>query len=207
MSAPEHIDLAGQNVSRETQERLQVFADLVEKWNPRINLVSRNSLVHLWGRHIIDSIQIFQCTPPAAHWLDLGSGGGFPGVVVAILAADAAPEMDVTLVESDQRKAAFLRTAIRETGVRGRVRAERIETLDPQNATILSARALADLTGLLGFCERHLDSNGTALFPKGVTWKEEVAEARKNWSFDMEKVDSKTMDGSVILKISGVSRA
>lgn len=206
MITPDHIDLAGQNVSRETQDRLQIFADLVEKWTPRINLVSRNSLVHLWDRHIIDSIQVFQCAPPATHWLDLGSGGGFPGLVVAILAADAAAEMEVSLVESDQRKATFLRTALRETGVPGRVHAERIEALTPQNATVLSARALADLDGLLGFCDRHLDSDGTALFPKGVTWKEEVAEARKNWSFDMEKVDSKTMDGSVILKIRGVSR-
>jgi 16S rRNA (guanine527-N7)-methyltransferase len=206
MMSLEAVDLKKIDVSRETLVRLQALAALIEKWNPKINLVSKNSLVHLWERHIIDSIQVFRCAQKVDRWMDIGSGGGFPGLVVGILARESNPGMDLILVESDQRKATFLRTAIRETGITGRVLAERIENLQPQNAAILSARALSDLSSLLGFCERHLRQDGTALFPKGVTWKEEVGRARKTWSFDVDVVDSKTAEGSVILKIKGVER-
>ncbi|MDU9006058.1 16S rRNA (guanine(527)-N(7))-methyltransferase RsmG [Sedimentitalea todarodis] len=194
------------NVSRETLDRLNCFEALVQKWNPRINLVSRKSLDDLWPRHIIDSIQVFRSTDKAGHWVDLGSGGGFPGIVIAILAAEERPEVGVTLVESDQRKCAFLRTAIRETGVKCRVLAKRIELVEPQNADVLSARALTNLPGLLEFAERHLSTDGLALFPKGVTWQKEVAEARRAWRFNVESVDSSTEAGAVILKVKGISR-
>lgn len=194
------------DVSRETLERLEIFAGLVEKWTSRINLVSRNSLAALWDRHIRDSLQVFDCAPEGRIWVDMGSGGGFPGLVVAILAAEKRPDMQVTLIESDQRKATFLRTAIRETGIPGRVLSDRIENVPPQAADILSARALADLTTLLGFMEPHLAPGGTALFPKGVTWEKEVDAARQQWRFDVEPVKSITEDRAVILKIKGAQR-
>ncbi|HBS48591.1 MAG TPA: 16S rRNA (guanine(527)-N(7))-methyltransferase RsmG [Rhodobacteraceae bacterium] len=204
MIKPSATDL---DVSRETFERLSKFADLVRKWSPKINLVSRGSMEHLWERHIRDSIQVIRQATPAQSWLDLGSGGGFPGLIAAIVAADEQPEQVVTLVESDQRKAIFLRTAARETGVNCTVLAQRIEQVPPRNADILSARALADLRSLLGHAERHLSPSGLALFPKGASWKKELDEARLQWRFDAEAITSKIEPTAVILKIKGVQRA
>ncbi|MCE8552805.1 16S rRNA (guanine(527)-N(7))-methyltransferase RsmG [Ruegeria pomeroyi] len=194
------------NVSRETFDRLSIFAELVKKWNPRINLVSKRSLDDLWTRHIIDSIQVFRNAPVGGLWVDLGSGGGFPGMICAILGAEEMPDTRFICVESDQRKSAFLRSAARECGVNCQVIAQRIEVLDPLNADILSARALTDLTGLLGFAERHLKSGGTALFPKGANWKKEMQEAAKQWNFSYDAVTSLTEPQAVLLKITGVTR-
>ncbi|MCE8518602.1 16S rRNA (guanine(527)-N(7))-methyltransferase RsmG [Ruegeria pomeroyi] len=194
------------NVSRETFDRLSIFAELVKKWNPRINLVSKRSLDDLWTRHIIDSIQVFRNAPVGGLWVDLGSGGGFPGMICAILGAEEMPDTRFICVESDQRKSAFLRSAARECGVNCQVISQRIEVLDPLNADILSARALTDLTGLLGFAERHLKSGGTALFPKGANWKKEMQEAAKQWNFSYDAVTSLTEPQAVLLKITGVTR-
>lgn len=199
--------MAPLDVSRETLARLDLFAALLEKWNPRINLVSRNSLADLWTRHIADSVQVFRCVTPQGHWVDLGSGGGFPGIIIAILAQEAVPDLRVTLIESDQRKSAFLRTAARETGAKCQVISRRIEAVEPQQADILSARALADLDTLLGFAERHLKPGGVALFPKGVTWEKECAAARQRWNFQAQPITSRTDPDAVILRIEGVSRA
>lgn len=198
---------AALNVSRETFERLEHLADLLRKWNPRINLVSKASLATLWDRHIMDSVQVFEAVEQGfAHWLDIGSGGGFPGLVVAILAKEKSPLSRITMVESDQRKCVFLRTVLRETGTEATVLAKRIESMPPQQVDVLTARALADLPTLLSFADRHLSAEGTALFPKGVTWKKELKEAQKSWSFDHEAIMSKTEPEAVILKIKGLSR-
>lgn len=195
------------DVSRETSERLALYAALLEKWNPAINLVSRASLTHLWTRHFLDSAQVFDLRPTdRGHWADLGAGGGFPGLVLVILAAEAAPELRFTLVESDQRKATFLRTVLRETGLTADVQAERIESLAPLNADVLSARALAPLSILLGFAERHLRPGGHALFPKGATHAQEIDDALAHWRFDVQKFPSRTEADSVILKIGGIAR-
>ncbi|MEP0155178.1 16S rRNA (guanine(527)-N(7))-methyltransferase RsmG [Pseudophaeobacter sp.] len=196
------------NVSRETIERLEKFEEVLLKWNPRINLVSKSSLTDLWQRHIVDSVQVFTCVEDAGEsWLDIGSGGGFPGIVVAIMAAERSLKTKVTLIESDQRKSAFLRTAARECGVSISVLTERIEQTVPQNADILSARAVADLDALLEFSQRHLAVGGTAVFPKGVNWKKEVDKAAQRWRFDVEPITSLTETEAVILKIKGVARA
>ncbi len=194
------------DVSRETLERLDLYAHTLQKWNPKINLVSRKSLDDLWSRHILDSLQVFETVQPGKTWLDIGSGGGLPGVIVAILAAEHAPDLAVTLLESDQRKCAFLRNVARECGVAISVLCERIEKAEPQNVGILSARALADLSILLGFCERHLAPTGTAVFPKGANWKKEVDNARSQWRFDCEEITSLTEAEAVILRINGVER-
>lgn len=199
-------DAASLNVSRETYDRLVMFADLVRKWNPRINLVSKRSLDELWVRHIVDSIQVFRNAPRGAIWADFGSGGGFPGMVCAILGAEEMPETRFICVESDQRKSVFLRNAARECGVTCQVISERIEMLESLNADIVSARALTDLTGLLGFAERHLKAGGTALFPKGINWKKELQDAAKQWKFSHEAVTSLTEPQAVLLKITGVTR-
>jgi 16S rRNA (guanine527-N7)-methyltransferase len=198
--------LAGLNVSRETFERLELFAELLIKWNSRINLVSRSSLAELWTRHIIDSVQVFNCAGPTALWADLGSGGGFPGLVVAILAKEQHVDCKVVLIESDQRKAAFLRTVTREVGLDCQTISQRIEVAPPQNANIVSARALAELSVLLQYSERHLAKGGIALFPKGVTWQKELTSAQLQWRFDVDVIESQTMSGAAILKIEGATR-
>ena len=194
------------DVSRETSARLERYVALLRKWNPAINLVSRATLEDAWNRHIVDSAQVFDLLPGgAAHRADLGSGGGFPGMVVAILAAEKAPDLRVTLVESDARKAAFLAAVARETGVAARIEAARIESLQPLAADVLSARALAPLPQLLGFAARHLAPGGTAIFPKGAAHEAEIAEALASWRFDLHKHPSKTDPNAVLLEIRGVS--
>lgn len=205
MTAPQDI-MRQFNVSRETFDRLSTYERLMAKWNPRINLVSRNSLPDFWTRHIADSLQVFDCRPEGAHWVDIGSGGGLPGLVAVIAARDAAPQMRFTLVESDQRKCAFLRTVLRETGCQATVLSQRVEDLAPMATDILSARALADLDQLLSFATPHLIGSGTALFPKGVSWKKEVDNARKQWNFDLDTITSLTEPNAVILKIRGIAR-
>ncbi|AHD11291.1 16S rRNA (guanine(527)-N(7))-methyltransferase RsmG [Phaeobacter gallaeciensis] len=193
-------------VSRETYERLKHYETLVKKWSPKINLIAKSTLSDIWDRHIVDSIQICEEVVFPQTWLDIGSGGGFPGVVVAILAAERAPDCAITLIESDQRKCAFLRTAIRECGAKATVMSKRIEQVPPMAADMISARALADLTTLLGFAERHLKPEGTALFSKGIQWKKEVDNARSQWQFDLKSTSSWTEPEAVILEIRGVTR-
>lgn len=193
-------------VSRETFSRLELYAALLVKWNPKINLVAKSTIEGLWARHIHDSVQFFDLIDENSQkWVDIGSGGGFPGIVLAIMAADLAQKPEVILVESDQRKAVFLRTVLRETGVSAKVLTSRIEETPALNADILTARALADLKTLLNFTNCHLSKNGTAIFAKGVNWKKELAEARKTWCFDCEVVKSKTDKDAVILKIRGLA--
>lgn len=196
---------AKRDVSRETLERLAQYHALLRKWNPKINLVAPNTLDQAWKRHFQDSAQLYEFAPEKGHWVDLGSGGGFPGAVIGILAADR-PELKVTLVESDQRKSAFLRTVARETRADFKVVSERIESTEPLNADILSARALASVNVLLEFAERHLSPKGNALFLKGRKAEVEVAEALENWAFDCETWPSETDPEAVILKIGGIER-
>ncbi|MCA8884488.1 MAG: 16S rRNA (guanine(527)-N(7))-methyltransferase RsmG [Rhodobacteraceae bacterium] len=197
----------GLDVSLETLDKLRTYADLVRKWTRKINLVSSRSLETLWDRHIVDSAQVYSVVAPErGSWVDLGSGGGFPGVVVAILAQECAPEVMVSCVESDQRKAAFLRTVSRETSTPMQVHDARIEALEPQNADYLSARALAPLADLLGFADRHLASGGVAVFPKGARHQQELTEARKLWQFKVEEITSCTDGEAVVFKIGALSR-
>jgi 16S rRNA (guanine527-N7)-methyltransferase len=198
----------GPDVSRETRARLEILATLLKRWNPRINLVSRSSVPDLWVRHIRDSAQLLAHAPPrTAHWLDIGSGGGFPGLVIAAMMEERGAPQQITLVESDARKCAFLRSVIREAGLAATVRAERIEDVPPLSATTISARALAPLPQLLEMAHRHAAPGATYLFPKGRRWHQELAEAKSGWSFDYEAVKSETEPDAVILKIGGLTRA
>ncbi len=195
-------------VSRETLEHLADYEKLVRKWNPAINLVAPSTVNDIWQRHFLESAQLFEfARPGTGTWLDMGSGGGFPGGVVAVLAAEIAPELKVTCIESDIRKCEFLRTVSRTTGVPFGVISRRIEETPRQAARYVSARALSSLDKLLSHTERHLHSDGEALFLKGETWQTEVAEARKNWTFDMETTPSLTNPGSALLKLRNIVRA
>lgn len=198
----------GRDVSRETAGRLEEYAALLRAWNPKINLVSRQTLADLETRHFADSAQLLALAPPdATTWADLGSGGGFPGLVIAILATEARPALGVTLVESDQRKAVFLRTVAQRTGTSVTVLADRIEAVPPLGTDVLSARALAPLATLLDHASRHLRPGGTALFPKGAAWRAEVDEALERWRFRCENLGSATSADGAILRIGEIHRA
>ncbi len=188
-------------VSRETMGRLEAFDVLVRKWTEKINLISAKDVDLIWNRHIVDSIQIFETAPDQGKWLDIGSGGGFPGIVAAILSREKQPARPFTLVDSDQRKCVFLRTAARELDLNVRVSVERIEKMPAFGADVLTARALGDLNSILSYAERHLAAGGTAIFPKGARWKQEHIEAQKFWSYSLEVVESRTNPDATILKI------
>ena len=193
------------NVSRETQQRLEVYLGLLRKWSPKINLVSPASLKDAADRHFKDSLQVASlCPSGVSTWADLGSGGGFPGAVVAIALVNRG--VHVTLVESDQRKAAFLRAVSRETQTPFSVLARRIEDVAPMDADVLSARALAPLSKLLEFTDMHLAKDGVALFMKGGSWREEVASAEKQWRFTCNTHKSLTHPDAAVLEIGGLSR-
>ena len=194
-------------VSRETHERLTAYEALVRKWNAKINLVAPSTLPEFNSRHIQDSIQIFDHVQfPEGNWVDLGSGGGLPGIVVSIYAQKA--PLTVSLVESDHRKSAFLRTVIRELSLQNvSILTDRIENVPPLAANFVSARALAPLSVLLSMVQRHMHQDGTAMFLKGRSWKAECDEARKEWRFDVTSFPSKTDPDAAILKITGVSHA
>ena len=195
------------DVSRETTERLDVFERTLRAWNQKINLISRHDIEHLWPRHIHDSAQLLAHRPDhATRWVDIGTGGGFPGLIVAILAAEHDPGLRVTLIESDRRKAAFLGAAARACGVTPQIHCARAETLPPQQADVLSARAVAPLKDLLPLAERHLAPNGVALFPKGARSDAELASALESWRFTVQKRPSQTDTAGVILAIQGVCR-
>ena len=195
------------DVSRETLERLGAFEDLVRKWTKKINLIARNDVDHIWDRHIVDSAQVWSSAPDEwNHWGDIGSGGGFPAIILAAIAVEKEPDARFTLIESDQRKATFLRTAIRELNLNAIVLDDRIELAPPQNADVISARALASLTILLGFAERHLAPNGIAVFQKGKSADDEIIEAKHTWAFDYNKAPSITNSDACVISIKGFSR-
>ncbi|TPE52554.1 16S rRNA (guanine(527)-N(7))-methyltransferase RsmG [Amaricoccus solimangrovi] len=195
------------DVSRETQERLERYAELLTKWTARINLVSKASLSDLWTRHIADSAQLWTLAPAdPAVWCDIGSGGGFPGLVIGILARERQPDLDLHLVESDTRKCAFLSTVIRECGLRAVVHAERIEEAMPPAADVLSARALAPLPALLAFAEKLRRPEGICLFPKGEQVHKELEDAACAWQFEYHIHPSRTDEKAAIVEIGAFAR-
>ncbi|WP_029604995.1 16S rRNA (guanine(527)-N(7))-methyltransferase RsmG [Kozakia baliensis] len=189
-------------VSRETRERLQVFADLLTKWNARINLISPRDLPQLWPRHIEDSLRLVPFIPKGERLIDLGSGGGFPGLILGIAA-----EAKVVLIESDQRKAAFLREAARQCGVEAQVMAMRIEAAKPEPAKFVTARALAPLTQLLAWAQPLLQPDGVALFLKGKNLPTELTEAQCFWHMTHRILnDPRAASDGAIIEISGIKR-
>jgi 16S rRNA (guanine527-N7)-methyltransferase len=187
--------------------RLEVYAALLRKWNPAINLVSSGTLGDAARRHFLDSAQLLDLAPAQAMtWADLGSGGGFPGMVVAILAATLRPALVVTLVEADQRKAEFLRTVSRETGVDVQICVQRIEVCPPLDSSVVSARALAPLAQLCEFGSRHMSENGVCLFMKGAHFEAEVEAARMSWDFHMDVIPSKADANARILVLRDLHR-
>lgn len=196
------------SVSRETYEGLCQFEELLLKWNTKINLVSETTIPDFWTRHIEDSLQLSSVADvPAGVWMDLGSGGGLPGIPLAILHRENR-DLSFILVESDQRKCAFLRTVVRELGLNVEVFSKRIEGLSNMEVEHVSARALAPLNVLLDYSFHLLNhTTGVCYFLKGQSWRDEVQKARETFSFSLEVFDSVTQEGAAILKIGDLKRA
>ncbi|NTE87563.1 16S rRNA (guanine(527)-N(7))-methyltransferase RsmG [Agrobacterium rubi] len=199
------MKINGQSVSRETLDRLEHFVELFKKWNATTNLVAPSTLQDVWSRHIADSAQIFQLAPQPLTWADLGSGGGFPGIITAIFLAELG-EGWVNLVESNKKKAGFLRIALKETGARGSVHPIRIESapeaIGPCDA--ISTRALADLDLLLDYIQPWAVQRETlrCYLNKGRDYEAEVQKARGRWEFDLVIHQSSVEASSVVLEIS-----
>lgn len=195
------VALAQLDVSRETVARLDAYVDLIRRWQGVRNLVARSTLDSIWSRHVVDSAQLLDAVPAEARRLvDLGSGAGFPGLVLAILLRER-PGLRVTLIESDQRKAAFLRAAARELDLPVEVRAERIETAlaDPPDCDVVTARALAPLDKLLDLAAPLIERAALGVFPKGENVAGELTGSRAVDKFEIELRPSRTRAGAVIV--------
>ena len=195
-------------VSRETEERLERFVDLLLAWQKTTHLVSPASIPKLWTRHVADSLQLLDLAPEARLWVDLGSGGGFPGLVVACALADR-PGALVHLVESNNRKAAFLREAVRITGAPAVVQAMRIEKFVANFAAdpdVITARALLPFKSLMDQSFSLLSRGALGLFPKGQDVAVELTEASKYWNIDYNLVPSRTDSLARIVVVRGLDR-
>ncbi len=190
------------DVSRETQVRLDAFCDLLLKWNQRINLISSADEPHVRQRHVADSLALVKLIPPdISHAIDIGTGGGFPGLILAISTG-----LHFHLVESDQRKCAFLREAARLTATTVTLHACRIEEAKVPAAPLITARALAPLPRLLTWAVPHLAKHGICVFPKGRSANKELTAAQVNWNFTTERFASPIDPTSTTLRLSEISR-
>ena len=189
-------------VSRETLSRLSTYVELLEQWNQRINLVGRNTMGDIWRRHILDAAQLYPLLPRQASILvDLGSGAGLPGLVLAAMGV-----AEVHLIESDQRKAAFLREAIRVMDIPAVVHPARIEKVAAFDADVVTARAVADLSELLDLTEKFLRPHTICLFLKGKSVEDEFAAASGSWAMAAERLPSRSDPTGVILKLEALRR-
>ena len=186
-------------VTDEVLAKLQTYADLLVKWQAKINLVGPDTLPNLWSRHILDSAQLAPLIEAGARVIDIGSGAGFPGLVLAILLKEQG--IDLHVVESDQRKCAFMREVNRVCEAGATIHTARIEALDSLQADIITSRALASLDQLLEFADIHRLSTGKSLFLKGKRWREELTQAQKSWKIEVTEHPSCTEQGGCILEL------
>lgn len=198
--------LAQRHVSRETLEGIDRYVALLLEWQVKTNLVAPSTLGEIWHRHVADSLQLVDVAPSPCRWIDLGSGAGFPGIILGICQRGQAGA-HVDLVESNAKKAAFLRAVIRETGISGTVHAARIEDCSPvlAKADAVSARALASLDVLLGFVSGRIRSEIPCYFAKGRRHDEEIVDASAEWRFTVLKHSSTVDVESVILEIRDIA--
>jgi 16S rRNA (guanine527-N7)-methyltransferase len=190
-------------VSRETEADLDVFVALLLKWQATTNLIAPSTIPEIWTRHILDSAQLLPLTGDARHIVDLGSGAGFPGIVLALLVKDRGG-VEVHLVESNGRKASFLRDVIRETRAPAQVHQERIETFTTRftpRVDVVTARALAPLKKLLELSRPLLRRGAVGLFQKGRGAEQELTDSRKSWRIDAELIPSVTDPSARIIMV------
>ena len=215
-SSPDGDDLAADKaqalkltpVSRETLRRLELYVELLLKWQQTTNLIAPSTIPTIWTRHVADSLQLLELVPDARTWVDFGSGGGFPAIPVACALGER-PGAKVHLVESNGKKAAFLREAARITGAPAQVHAERVEKFNqmPVNSVdVVSARALAPLKTLCDQAFPLINGGAIGLFPKGLDVAAELTEAAKYWNIETATVASKTSPEGCIVIVKKLSR-
>ena len=195
------------NVSRETIDALRTFQSLVLEWNNKFNLISKSSEQNIWERHIIDSAQLYQFINNSAESLyDFGSGAGFPGVVLAIIAKEKNKNLKITLIESITKKTAFLNEVKDVLNININVINERIENLRLPTADIITSRAMSSLDKLLNYSISFTSKKTKLIFPKGEKWEEEIIKAKEKWVFDYKTIPSETNKEARILYIENIRR-
>jgi 16S rRNA (guanine527-N7)-methyltransferase len=190
-------------VSRETEARLATFVELLDRWRHKINLISNPTFASVWTRHIADSAQLLALAPGAKRWIDMGSGAGFPGVVIAIQLADV-PGALVHCIESDTRKCSLLREAIRATGAAAQVHPVRVETIDPTTlgpVDAVTARAFAPLPLTLELARPWMERGAIAVFPRGESAKDQIAALPEASAYAIETLQSVVNPKAAILRI------
>ena len=193
------------DVPRETRERIELVLSCLDDWRTKLNLIGPSEWDHVWARHVLDSLQLLPIIP-SGPVLDLGSGAGFPGLLIAA-SRESGPDNQVTLVESVAKKCAFLNAAISAANLNARVLNARAESIEPFPVGSVTARALAPLPKLLAYVQPWLSNGAIGVFPKGKSWQEELPEAKKTWTFASQTIPSHTSDDGVILRISELKRA
>ena len=196
------------NVSRETMDRLEIYAGLLVRWNSTINLVSKNTINQMWKRHFLDSAQLWSHIPRDTKTLvDIGSGAGFAGLVLAIIGMEKKPDMKVTIIESDTRKCAFMRSVSRETNLDVQIITKRIEEVTDIEADVVTARALGTVSQLLEYSKNILKDNGVCLFLKGNACSDELKIAKESWVFLSSQSQSITHAAGCVLRLMEIKHA
>ena len=195
------------DVSRETFDRLKLYQDLLMEWQTRFNLVSKNSLEDAWSRHFIDSVQLFRYIPSSAKTLlDFGSGAGFPGLVLAVVAKEKTPYLKIGLVESILKKTQYLKEVATRLELSVDIINDRIEKITFPKVDVITSRAMTSLDGLLGYAYRFCKTETVCIFPKGKKYAQELAEAHKNWKFKCRIEPSDISEEGKILIISNLHK-
>ena len=193
------------DVSRETCDMLHEYYKILIDWNKKTNLVSRASVQNSWKRHFLDSAQLWLYAPKTIQkWLDFGSGGGFPGLVISIISQGFQMEQKIILVEKNKKKAAFLSLIAKRFNLKTYIYPTRVETLERQYADVITSRAFGNLKKLLDIANQHKTDKTICLFPKGKRFLEEIDRARQQYLFDLEFIENKLDCGSSILKIRNI---
>lgn len=200
---PNHLD-EFLNVSRETRDKIEKTVNLLDEWRHRMNLIGPSEMGHIWRRHVLDSLQLAEHIPTDSITVDLGSGSGFPGLILA--AGLEHEQAEIVMIETVGKKCAFLREAISYAKLKARVRQGRVENVKNIDASCVTARAFAPLPKLLDYASIWLENGAYGVFPKGRRWQEELTQAQESWTFTYDVIPSISGGDGVILKISEVSR-
>ena len=195
-------------VSRETCENMHFYYSFLFHWNQKINLVSRKSIDSSWPRHFLDSAQLWFSLPKGVKsWLDFGSGAGFPGLVISIIAKELKPDLRVILVEKNQKKGIFLEQVVKKLSLNAKVICSRIEEIEPQKVDVISARAVGRLKSLIEVAYMHKNDRTISFFPKGKKYKGELEESSQDWIFEVRQITNLFEKDSPILEIRNIEVA
>ena len=192
-------------VSRETCEKLHCYYGLLLEWNKKINLVSRKSIYSSWPRHFLDSAQLWRFAQKhTQRWLDFGSGAGFPGLVIGVVAQELKPKTEVILVEKNKKKVLFLKDVAQKLSLNVTILWGKVEEIEPLKADVISSRAFGPLRLLIEISYMHKNSRTISIFPKGKSFEREIQDSLKQWKFDVNKVDNILEKNSSILEIRNI---